>query len=78
VRCYLDLDNQGTKEYLVDGKPATAEQLKLINEWEIKDKDYSERQLTEGLTPDKQVYPQSVKFENIVTIEVDGVEYELA
>ena len=25
-----DLDNQGTKEYLVDGKPATAEQLKLI------------------------------------------------
>jgi hypothetical protein len=78
VRCYLDINNTGTKEYFVDGKPATAEQLKLIDEWEIKDKDYSERQLTEGLTPDKQVYPQSVKFENIVTIEVDGVEYELA
>ena len=77
LRCYLDPDNKGTKEYFVDGNPATAEQLKLIDEWEIKDKDYSERQLAEGLTADKQVYPQSVKFENIVTIEVDGVEYEL-
>ena len=78
VRCYLDINNKGTKEYFVDGKPATKEQLALIKEWEIKDKDYSERQLTEGLSADKQVYPQSVKFDNIVTIEVDGVEYELA
>lgn len=78
IRCYYDIDNPGTKEYFVDGKPATKEQLATIKEWEI-DSDYpSKKQLEEGLSAEKQVYPQSIRFDTIVTIEIDGTEYELA
>jgi hypothetical protein len=81
LRCYLDRDSDDKPEvqYLVDGKPATDSQLKDIDAFEIKNQDAigSNRQTNEGLSAEKQVIPQNVKFENIVYIIIDDVEYEL-
>jgi hypothetical protein len=81
LRCYLDRESDEKPEvrYFVDGKPATDEQLKDIDAFEIKTQDAigSGRQANEGLSAEKQVIPQNVKFENIVYIIVDDVEYEL-
>lgn len=77
VRCYINKNNKSDVSYFVDGKAATDKQIESINEFTPK-KSCSAKQTNEGLAEDKQVIPNNVDFDKIVTIEVDGTEYEIA
>ena len=80
IRTYLDRDGlPKSSEYFVDGVPATEEQLKDIKAFEICDSFCgSKKQLEEGLSADKQVIPNNIKFENIQEIEIGGETYKIA
>ena len=77
VRCYINRGNAAEVHYFVDGKAATEEQIKDIKEF-TPDKGGSAKQANEGLAEEKQVIPNNVDFDKIISIEVDGVEYTLS
>lgn len=66
-----------TVEYFVDGQPATNEQMKIINEFEIKTDGNIKKQEIAGLSNAEQVKMQTINFDNIISIVVDDVMYEL-
>lgn len=66
-----------TVEYFVDGQPATDEQMKTINEFEIKTDGNIKKQEIAGLSNAEQVKMQTINFDNIISIVVDDVMYEL-
>lgn len=76
VRVYVDKDNTPNVQYFVDDKPATDEQVKTIKEFEVKSSG-SAKQANEGLSEEKQIIPNNIRFDTIITIEIDGVEYEI-
>ena len=77
VRCYINSANKSEVRYFVDGKDATEQQIKDIKDF-TPNKVGSAKQANEGLSEDKQVIPNNVDFDKIITIEVDGVEYTIA
>ena len=77
VRCYINRANKSEVRYFVDGKDATEQQIKDIKDF-TPNKVGSAKQANEGLSEDKQVIPNNVDFDKIITIEVDGVEYTIA
>ena len=66
-----------TVEYFVDGQPATDEQMKTIKEFEIKTDGNIKKQEIAGLSNAEQVKMQTINFDNIISIVVDDVMYEL-
>ena len=66
-----------TTEYFVDGEPATDEQMKIIDEFEIKTDGNVKKQEDAGLSNPEQVKMQTINFDNIISIVVDNVMYEL-
>ena len=58
-------------------KDATEQQVKDIKAF-TPDKGGSAKQANEGLAEGKQVIPNNVSFDKIITIEVDGIEYTIA
>lgn len=66
-----------TTEYLVDGEPATDEQMKIIDEFEIRTDGNVKKQEDAGLSNPEQVKMQTINFDNIISIVVDNVMYEL-
>jgi hypothetical protein len=76
VRAYVDKGNTPDVEYFVDDKPATEQQIKDIKEFEIESSG-SAKQANEGLSEEKQIIPNNIRFDTIVTIEIDGTEYEI-
>lgn len=77
VRCYIKHDLIPDVRYFVNGKEATAEQISDIKAFTA-DKSGSAKQTNEGLAEDKQVIPNNIDFDKIITIEVDGVEYTIS
>lgn len=57
--------------YFVNGNLATAEQVKIITEWEKSQHKPSARQAENGLT-ENQVQPSSPKFSNILSLKVNN------
>lgn len=75
VRFYTKKDNPFTFEYLVDGVPATAEQIAEFTPWIVEEKeDYSEKQAIAGLLKDEQVFPRCPRIDNILSIRVNHTE----
>ena len=66
-----------TVEYFVDGQPATDEQMKTIKEFEIKTDGNIKKQEIAGLSNAEQVKMQTINVDNIISIVVDDVMYEL-
>ena len=61
----------------MDGKDATDAQIKEIKAF-TPDKGGSAKQANEGLAEGKQIIPNNVDFDKIITIEIDGVEYTIS
>ena len=66
-----------TVEYFVDGEPATDEQMRIIEEFEVKTDGNVKKQETAGLSNENQVKMQTIAFDNIISIVVDNTMYEL-
>lgn len=77
VRCYINNDNTPEVRYFVDGKDATDAQVKDIKAF-TPEKGGSAKQANEGLAENKQVIPNNIPFDKIISIEVDGVEYTIS
>ena len=77
VRVYVNRDNKPEVRYFVDGKEATPQQKEMIRDF-TPEKGGSAKQANEGLSEEKQVIPNNIDFDKIITIEVDGTEYEIA
>ena len=77
VRCYINNNNTSEVRYFVDGKDATDAQIKEIKAF-TPDKGGSAKQANEGLAEGKQIIPNNVDFDKIITIEIDGVEYTIS
>lgn len=78
IRCYQQDDATTEVEYIVDGQPATDEDIKTIKQFEQHKSGGSNKQSEAGLEQPKQVKPQNVCVDNIEWAEVDGVKYEIA
>ena len=61
-------------EYKIDGRTPTAEELAIIKEYNASKNKSSARQSAEGLTAN-QVVARNVKFENILSLKVNGQVY---
>ena len=66
-----------TTEYFVDGEPATDEEMRIIDEFEVSNTSGVKKQELAGLTNENQVKPNTIKFDNIISIVVDDTMYEL-
>lgn len=69
--------SERTVEYLVNGQPATDEQMDIIRQFEIKTDGNVKKQETAGLSNDNQVKIQTVAFDNIISVIIDDTMYEL-
>ena len=74
VRCYKMKGVPYEAEYFVNGIPATAAQISLLKAKESARHQPSATQAAEGLV-ENQVKPFNIKFENILTLKVDGEIY---
>lgn len=72
MRYYLFNGNKPKVEYLVDGRPATEEEVALIKG--AKKPKESKRQADAGLS-ENQVSAQAIMFSNILEVRVDGQTY---
>lgn len=72
VRCYTKAHNKVNERYLVDGIPATEEQIKEFTPWIIpKTEDYSEKQAIVGLLKDEQVFPRCLGLDTILSLRIN-------
>lgn len=77
VRCYVKNGVATRYSYLVDGRPATDSELENIKEYSPEHKE-SAKQSEAGLLVGKQIIPNNVDFDNIVSISFDGEDYEIS
>ena len=77
VRCYLNKNNKSEVRYFVDGVEATSEQERQIKDF-TPTRGGSSKQANEGLSEGEQIIPNNISFDKILTIEIDGTEYEIA
>jgi hypothetical protein len=77
LRCYLKKDAVPTVEYYVNGNPATDDEIAIIKEFTPSRTKDSSTQAKAGLEQEKQVVVNAVDFDNIITITVEGVTYEV-
>jgi hypothetical protein len=77
IRCYLKKGVDPKTEYYVNGKPATEEEVATIKEFTPSRTKDSSTQSEAGLEQEQQVVVNAVDFDNIITITIDGVTYEL-
>jgi hypothetical protein len=75
IRFYTPLNNPFTCEYLLDGIPATQEQIDEFSCWIVEPKeDYSNKQALCGLAQGKQVFPRCPALDNIVSVRINHTE----
>jgi hypothetical protein len=75
IRFYTPKDNPFTFEYLVDGVPATKEQIEEFSCWIVeKDEDYSAKQGAVGLAQGEQVFPRCPMVEHILSVRLNHTE----
>ena len=79
LRTYVDRVHPDTisSVFFVDGNFATPDEIATIKEF-TPTKSGSARQANEGLAEDKQVIPNNVDFDKIISIEIEGVTYNVA
>lgn len=77
MRCYVKDNGVKSTEYYVNGKPATQSEVDTIKEFTPSRTKDSSTQSEVGLEKGKQVIPNAVDFDNIVTITIEGVTYEV-
>lgn len=77
MRCYVKADGVKSSEYFVNGKSATESEIETIKQFApSRTKDCS-TQSEVGLEQSKQVVVNAVDFDNIITITIEGVTYEV-
>jgi len=78
ARCYIVEGKSSlvSVSYLVNGKEATSEQEKSIKDF-TPEKKPSAKQEAAGLEQGKQVIPNNIDLDKVVSVEVDGAEYEI-
>lgn len=74
VRFYLKDGATPNTAYFVDGKPATKEQIDIINMFKEKSGGFCYKQAEAGCT-ENQVKPLNIKLANIVRLTMDGETY---
>ena len=74
LRYYCINGEKPKVEYKVDGRIPTAEELEIIKAYNASKNKPSARQSAEGLV-ENQVVCRQVKFENILSLKVDGKVY---
>lgn len=74
LRFYLYDGSKPNVSYIVDGRPATKNEVDIISEYKKGLKKNSDTQSAAGLTQN-QVKPRMVKFESITNLKCGGVEY---
>jgi hypothetical protein len=72
LRYYLIPGQYLDDEYFVDGRPATDDELKIINEWKASKKQSSRQE------QENKVKLANVTFENIVSLKCGEINYEMA
>lgn len=73
LRTYLTKNTKSDKVWFVDGKQATAEQVKVIESILASKPTYGcAKQERAGLAEENQVKPQSTAFENIISLHAFG------
>lgn len=78
IRFYSKLNNPFTEEYLVDGIPATAEQIAEFTPWISESEgDFSTKQASAGLMLGEQVLPRCPRLDHIVSVRVNHTEIVL-
>jgi hypothetical protein len=78
IRFYTKKDNPFTAVYLVDGTPATEEQIAEFTPWIVeKNEDYSAKQASAGLVNGEQVFPRCPMVDNILSIRINHTEIVL-
>jgi hypothetical protein len=77
LRCYVKKDVEPTIEYYVNGKSATEDELATIKKFTPSRTKDSSTQSEAGLETEKQVVVNAVDFDNIITITIEGVTYEV-
>ena len=77
MRCYVKDNGVKSTEYYVNGKPATQSEVDTIKEFTPSRTKDSSTQSEVGLEQGKQVIPNAVDFDNIITITIEGVTYEV-
>lgn len=76
LRCYLIKDEDVDEQILVDGEPATEEQLKEMEPY-LPPKKESRKQSDAGISAEHSVSPLLFSFDNIRYIVLDGTRYDL-
>lgn len=69
LRYYMNNDYEVEGEFFVDGNPATAEQIELIEKFSKKKSGGSKLQQEAGVTQEKEVRPLLVNLNNVIEIE---------
>lgn len=78
ARCYIveGTSNVVSVEYTVNGKPATEKQIEAIKQF-TPEKKQSAKQEAAGLERGKQVIPNNIDLDKVVSAVIDGVDYEI-
>lgn len=75
---YYPTDSIAEVNYMVDGQPATKEQLEIIKNFlPNKKSSTSSTQSEAGLSKEKQIVPLVVSFDSIKSIAINSIEYKL-
>lgn len=77
IRCYLHEDSQEFIVYKLDGVDMTDDEYKKLEPYIPVNTSSSKKQESFGLSKANHVRPLLFKFDNIESIEIDGVTYEL-
>lgn len=78
IRFYTPKDNPYTYEYLVDGVPATQEQIDEFTPWISKESDdFNPKQALAGLMQGEQVCPRCPMLEHILSVRINHTEIVL-
>lgn len=77
IRCYLKKGVEPDVTYYVNGKPATEDEVDTIKAFSPNRSKDSSTQSEAGLEQEKQVIVNAVDFDNIISITIEGVTYEL-
>lgn len=77
MRCYIKDNGVKSTEYYVNGKPATQSEINTIKEFTPNANKNSGTQSAVGLEQEKQIIPNVVDFDKIITITIEGVTYEV-
>ncbi len=69
LRYYTDSKSNPTRTLFIDGRPATAQEVEIINAYRTGGNNNSNRQAEIGIAVEEQVKPRTAKVANIVKLK---------